>query len=153
MPEKQRRRWGRPRKARKVQAEKERLAAQRTHSRRYYRRLQQEDVGSVAYTEFHNIPYGPAPSSAEVQLPDCHIPPNDSALPLSSNAEDPDEQDPLLVGDSTWGLIGLNDHITDCCPSDVDRMDSDASTPSEEIDKTREASPPNLSAEEARSHL
>jgi hypothetical protein len=63
MSEKQPRRRGRPKK---IQTEEERLAAQRRHTRTYYDRLQEEDVGSVPYAKFYQ--YAPHTSDTSAGL-------------------------------------------------------------------------------------
>ncbi|KAI3571942.1 hypothetical protein IWW34DRAFT_838323 [Fusarium oxysporum f. sp. albedinis] len=151
MSEKQPRRRGRPKK---IRTEEERLVAQRTHTRTYYDRLQQEDVGSVPYARFYQYaPHTSATSSTGPQLPACCTPPDSSAFLTSNDLENPDDgSDPFIVGSSTQGQIEVNYDDVGFCLSDTDSAISQASDAWEELDETCGLSLPDLSAEQARNH-
>ncbi|KAI3574020.1 hypothetical protein IWW34DRAFT_884993 [Fusarium oxysporum f. sp. albedinis] len=151
MSEKQPRRRGRPKK---IRTEEERLVAQRTHTRTYYDRLQQEDVGSVPYARFYQYaPHTSATSSTGPQLPACCTPPDSSAFLPSNDLENPDDgSDPFIVGSSTQGQIEVNYDDVGFCLSDTVSAISQASDAWEELDETCGLSLPDLSAEQARNH-
>ncbi|RYC80333.1 hypothetical protein BFJ63_vAg16776 [Fusarium oxysporum f. sp. narcissi] len=151
MSEKQPRRRGRPKK---IRTEEERLVAQRTHTRTYYDRLQQEDVGSVPYARFYQYaPHTSATWSTGPQLPACCTPPDSSAFLPSNDLENPDDRsDPFIVGSSTQGQIEVNYDDVGFCLSDTDSAISQASDAWEELDETCGLSLPDLSAEQARNH-
>jgi hypothetical protein len=111
MSDKQPRRRGRPKK---IRTEEEWLAAQRRHTRTYYDRLQQEDIGSVPYAKFYQYaPQTSVTSSTGPQLPACCTPPDSSDFLPSNDPENPDDRsDPFMVGGSTRGQVEVN---AECC--------------------------------------
>ncbi|EXK77043.1 hypothetical protein FOQG_18234 [Fusarium oxysporum f. sp. raphani 54005] len=151
MSDKQPRRRGRPKK---IRTEEERLAAQRRHTRTYYDRLQQEDVGSVPYAKFYQYaPHTSATSSTGPQLLACCTPPDSSAFLPSNDPENPDdESDPFMVGGSTRGQMEVNYDDVGFCLSDTDSAISQASDAFGDLDETCGLSLPDLSAEQARNH-
>ncbi|KAF9776909.1 hypothetical protein IL306_004841 [Fusarium sp. DS 682] len=151
MSDKQPRRRGRPKK---IRTEEERLAAQRRHTRTYYGRLQQEDVGSVPYAKFYRYaPHTSATSSTGPQLPACCTPPDSSTFLPSNDPENPDDgSDPFMVGGSTRGQIEVHYDDVGFCLSDTDSAISQASDALGDLDETCGLSLPDLSAEQARNH-
>lgn len=154
MPQKQQsRRGGRPRK---VESEEDRLSAQRTHSRRYYRRrLQQADVDSAQHSQFyHHAPYTPATSSTNVDMPAFPATLDDFALPPSNSPEDSDDPGPPLVDDSMWNHYDVDHDVfrnhVENYPSDVDSITSHASVVSEGGDELYDVSSRHCPAEEGR---